>query len=913
MTREDSLRGRASLLGSCAAAICSLALASPASAATITPTVLTDDMTVNGNCTLREAIQATNIDADVDLCDHDTLAGEDTINLSEDTPAADEFDLNLPGTGEDDNQTGDLDVEAGTGGLRIVGAGGGASIDGNNVDRILHIQSDSVEIQGVTFNQGLSPAGTPGGAIFTQTSSNASLELTNSVVNSNHAGGAGGGIQLNGSGGATITNSTIDQNTADTGLGGGISGGSGPLTITNSTIADNTVDGTSPLISGGGVAFATAPSDAQALTITNSLIDNNTATGTISVRGGGVQVEGNTATASISSSVVSNNDAVATGLADAGGGGLRFGSSTEVTVTNSVISGNTSVVAAGGAANVGGGVLNLGDTEIQRSTISGNSLTSGTQDGGGIRADLATGNDDALVLVNSTVANNTALGGGGGGLDAAGTTTSVFNTTFSGNDAAAGDALQQSAGSLGLRGSIVDDDADAVNACAGAITSDGFNVTVGTSCVDGAVAGDEQNADPQLGALADNGGPDAGPIGAPQPVQTQLPSLTSDALEQIPAVSCTDEGGVNPLAVDQRGFPRPFDSDNAGGTDCEAGSVEVFQCGNVVATHVGSAAADVINGTAVADVIVGAGGDDIINGGVGADRLCGNEGNDTLDGGDTSAADQYNGGPGSDDEITFENYAGDIIANLTNGTTSDAGGDSIVVDTVENLRGGVGANSFIGDGADNDLRGGAGDDFIAAGGGDDLMDGGAHGANGDFGDYGLAFNFAADPVTASLQNGTATGQGTDTLIGLENLRGGRDDDNLTGDAGANEIRGDMGNDTIIGLGGGDDLRGDSNDDSILARDGVQDDVDCGAGTMDFVEADQQGVDLIDPNCESISFFVPPVIAPPAATPTPTPTATPVATEDPSCDKLRKNLMKARKKGKQKKVKKLRTKLRKKGC
>lgn len=851
------------------AALCWLALAGPAPAATIAPTVLTDDVTANGNCTLREAVQATNTNSDVDLCDHDGLAGEDTINLSEDTPAADEFDLNLVGTGDDDNLTGDFDVQAGTGGLRFVGAGAGASIDGNEVDRILHIESGAVEVQGVTFSQGLSPAGTPGGAIFTQTSSDASLELTNSVVNSNTAGGAGGGLQVSGSGGATITNSTIDQNAAAG--GGGISHSSaGPLTITNSTIADNNVNAAFPAVSGGGIAF-NPPSDA-ALTITGSLVDNNTVTSTTDTRGGGVNVEGvGSMTVNISSSVISNNDAVATGLGISGGGGLRFGAPAEdVTVTDSVISGNTSTVSAAGASNVGAGVLNLGTTEIQRSTISGNSLSSGVQGGGGVR------DEGSLALVNSTVANNSAATGSGGGLDGgvtAADATSVFNSTFSGNTAVSPDALRRGAGTLTIRGSIVDN-ADQTDACSGGPTSTGFNLDVGTTC--GFMStGDEENADPQLGLLANNGGPDAGPTGNTQTVQTQLPTLTSDALDQIPAADCTDENGPgNPLTVDQRTFPRPFDSDNAGGVDCEAGSVEVFQCNGAPATHVGTAAADVITGGVISDVIVGAGGNDTLNGADNDDQLCGNEGDDTLAGGAGTDPDQFNGGPGLDDEVTFAGVTDPLSVNLTLGTSSGAGNDTF--NGVENLRGGSGGDGLVGNVADNELRGGAGDDFMAAGVGDDLMDGEAHDATGDGVSYSVGGVQATGPITASLQAGTATGQGNDTLLGLENLRGGNFVDDLTGDAGANVVEGGGAFDTITGLGGMDDLQGEALGASIFARDGVQDDVDCGGGAADPVQADQEGVDLIE-NCESIDFFVPPPPPPPPPAVTPIiPTTTPPA-------------------------------------
>ena len=46
----------------------SLLPSTPATAAVISPTVFTDDLTNNGNCTIREAIRAANLDTAVDQC-----------------------------------------------------------------------------------------------------------------------------------------------------------------------------------------------------------------------------------------------------------------------------------------------------------------------------------------------------------------------------------------------------------------------------------------------------------------------------------------------------------------------------------------------------------------------------------------------------------------------------------------------------------------------------------------------------------------------------------------------------------------------------------------------------------------------------------------------------------------------------
>jgi len=80
--------------------------AGTASAATITPDTFADDVTDNGNCSLREAIVAANTDVNFheDACTAGD-AGADTINL-----AAGTYTLDVVGATEDAAATGDLDV-----------------------------------------------------------------------------------------------------------------------------------------------------------------------------------------------------------------------------------------------------------------------------------------------------------------------------------------------------------------------------------------------------------------------------------------------------------------------------------------------------------------------------------------------------------------------------------------------------------------------------------------------------------------------------------------------------------------------------------------------------------------------------------------------------------------------------------
>ena len=104
-----------------------------AAATTITPDTFVDDVTPNGNCTLREAIQAANTDAAVDGCP--AGSGTDVIDLTPGTYA-----LTIPGP-ESGNTVGDLNVLRN---LRI--NGNGATIDASALpsDRVIYIQGVTV-------------------------------------------------------------------------------------------------------------------------------------------------------------------------------------------------------------------------------------------------------------------------------------------------------------------------------------------------------------------------------------------------------------------------------------------------------------------------------------------------------------------------------------------------------------------------------------------------------------------------------------------------------------------------------------------------------------------------------------------------------------------------------------------------
>ncbi len=208
-------------------------------------------------------------------------------------------------------------------------------------------------------------------------------------------------------------------------------------------------------------------------------------------------------------------------------------------------------------------------------------------------------------------------------------------------------------------------------------------------------------------------------------------------------------------------------------------------------------------------------------------------GNDTLLGSSANefflangGNDSINGGAGFD-RASYQTAGAAVVVNLTNGTATGGGGTDTLV-SIENLRGSNFGDSLTGDAGNNDIQarggddtvnggdgddflqgedgndsliGGNGEDLLSGGNGDDTIDGGAQPVvTGrtffDMADYSSAT--VAVTVNLGAGNGTATGQGTDVLIGIEGARGGSANDSLVGDALDNLFRGNGGDDTMVG-------------------------------------------------------------------------------------------------------------------
>ena len=555
-----------------------------APAATIGVSTTADESppVTNGNCTLREAIQAasTNGTPSVDLCVNGDAGALDTIELETGT-------YSLTGAnGDNANQSGDLDINAraGTEGpLRIDGIAPDVTIDGASDDRVLHHLSGELELSDLTVTGGGLFATNEGQGIL---STGSHLTLTSAAVTQNSSplgtGTSGGGIRYAPAslGTLTITDSRITENGTNR-TGGGISVSNGNLELTGSVVADNTVsNANSGSTTGGGGIYMSEPG-----------------------------------AASISSSSISGNtvEVIGTGVARPTGGGIYFDGPAASSVRDSTISGNQVVENQPDAlAPAGGGIYH------------------GHNNGGGTQ----------IRVVNSTLASNSVVGDadtneflfGGGAYWAspsAAITDRIVHSTLAENSSPRGDAIASFAfvnSGITLQNSIVDDQDGVVSdTCQGTpLVSAGRNVAMGTTCVNGSNATDRESTDPDLLPLGAFGGP----------TDTSPPEVGSPAVDLVPTQDCNDGAPVPALlSEDQRDFPRPFDGDGNSSARCDAGAVEVIPCAGRNATRIGTPGSDVMRGTPGADVMMGFEGDDRVKGTDGSDRLCGFDGEDLLVGG----------------------------------------------------------------------------------------------------------------------------------------------------------------------------------------------------------------------------------------------------------------------------------------
>jgi hypothetical protein len=284
----------------------------------------------------------------------------------------------------------------------------------------------------------------------------------------------------------------------------------------------------------------------QPVIISGMTLTNGNADGDFGISSGGA-ISAPNADLTISNAVITGNR----GLNAAGG--IFSGDGPRVTVIDSTISGNT---ADPGNNSYGGGIYAENDALIQGSTIVDNNA----RDGGGIYSTESSGN--SLTIQRSTIARNHAVNDDGGGVwfccGENGERLIVQSSTISGNSAlTSGGGLNIYIGDPSYLRPEIDNTIVSGNTCVPCnihpgsddlYTGEPANVTFSLiqnpgpagQITDTVPGSNIVGVDPQLGALASNGGP------------TQTMALAGSS----PAV---DKGSAFGFTTDQRGVLRPID------------------------------------------------------------------------------------------------------------------------------------------------------------------------------------------------------------------------------------------------------------------------------------------------------------------------------------------------------------------
>lgn len=405
------------------------------SAPSFTVDSIADNETLDGNCTLREAINRVNGTVSADC-----PAGTSGSYLPEIL-----FDASISG------QTitlGGTQLPEIRSDLSIVGPEAGLAtsmtIDANGQSRIMSTYGDGynsgtplrLQLHNLTLTNGrttLADAGVdrPGAAIFAY---DTNLTLRDCLVTGNAAHGNGGGINVRGyfNGrshfpvSAALTRSVVSDNQTTTTYsspGGGIYS-TGAVYLTDSVVSDNSTIGEEA--HGGGVYTK------DNLNLNRTVLSGNTTSGD-DARGGGAYAKG---LFDLYDSVITHNSTLG---AQSHGGGVFWrrddSAFTSLLASNSIITGNSvqGANADGGGLYVRGSRDGGSDLRMTSTTVAENVATGR---GGGLFSEYT---DTYSYLRSSTFSDNSA--NDGGGIFATTSNLSIENTTISGNTAAQGAGL----------------------------------------------------------------------------------------------------------------------------------------------------------------------------------------------------------------------------------------------------------------------------------------------------------------------------------------------------------------------------------------------------------------------------------------------------------------------------------------
>ena len=475
-----------------------------------------------------------------------------------------------------------------TGGPGTPGAPGGGIANAGSLAILDSTISDNRAGDGGTGGSGqgaageppVAPAGAPGSIGF-----------------GGNGGGGGDGGGIYNAGNLAMTRVTVVGNTAGKGgVGGFANGGQGGFGTASESGPGGAGFGGFGAIGGMGGGVASAPG--ASVNIDRSLISGNTS----GAGGNGAPGQGGLGGPNSEVRPAGNGGGGTGGNAGSGGNGGGVGAVDSLVLTRSLIEGNsvgasghggagtggnggghTGSAAAGtggngsggrgGAAGDGAGVW-TGEATIANTTVTLNQSRAGGQGG------LGDGGEGANSISGPDGPGGNGVGGlggngsSGGGVRTVGNNTTVSHATITGNTVGAagfggsasggggggmalpGTAGSQGPGAAGAGGALASVNpatlansiaaSNAPPTCSGTVTDGGHNIVFPDATCPGV------SANPQLDALADNGGP----------TRTQAVGPGSPAFDAVPTA------GAGCAPTDQRGVTRPR------GQGCEIGAYE---------------------------------------------------------------------------------------------------------------------------------------------------------------------------------------------------------------------------------------------------------------------------------------------------------------------------------------------------
>jgi len=222
----------------------------------------------------------------------------------------------------------------------------------------------------------------------------------------------------------------------------------------------------------------------------------------------------------------------------------------------------------------------------------------------------------------------------------------------------------------------------------------------------------------------------------------------------------------------------------------------------------GSSGNDTIIGDANNNILYGGqAGDDVISGGDGVDEINGGAGADILDGGD------------GNDYLYYNSSSVSVTINLANNTASGGEADGDIISNFENVIGGEGDDTLIGDANANGLYGFGGNDTIIGGNGSDYIYGGS--GNDTITAIGTQASVNGGAGADIMDGGYIRYSDSDGAVQIDMTNGIGKGAYAEGDKFTNElgVEGSSYNDTIIGSVNNDYITGYFGDDILIGGDG----------------------------------------------------------------------------------------------